>query len=92
MIQRAAEDDSEAGGAAGGPAGDERVLCPVEVEVPVLTVVALQPRVRACGRQQAVDLPCCRVYVAVGDIAENRAQGRGEVPELCGLLLREWPA
>jgi hypothetical protein len=48
----------------------------VEVDVPGLAVVPLQGRVRAGGREHAVDPVRGAVDVAAGDGGEDRAQRR----------------
>ena len=83
----AAQDDGEAGGAAGCPPGDRRVLRSVEVQVPRLAVVAVQPRVGSCRGDQLVDLVSGRVDVAGGDTGEHGTERLRKVGKLRSLVL-----
>lgn len=80
--QVAAQDDGEPGGAACGPPDDGGILRPVEVQVPRLAVVAVEPRVCSGHREQPVDLMSCRVDVAGGDTGEHGPEGLRKVAEL----------
>ncbi len=78
-MQVAAEDDGEAGGASRRPPGDRRILRALEVHVPRLAVVAVEPGVCSCHREQPVDQVSGRVEVAGGDTGEHGTERLGEV-------------
>ena len=83
--QVAAQDHGQAGGAARRPARCHRVPGPVEVQVPRLAVVTVQPGVRAGGRDQLVDPAGSGVHVARGDRGEYGPERQREVMQFPGL-------
>ena len=76
-VQIAAEHHGQPGGAPGGPAGDQRVLGSVEVQVPRLAVVPVQARAGACAVQHAVD----QAGRGVGAPGRHRVE---DLPDLSG--------
>ena len=80
--QVAAQDDGEPGGAACGPPDDGGILRPVEVQVPRLAVVAVEPWVCSGHREQPVELMSRRVEVAGSDTREHGTEGLRQLAEL----------
>jgi len=86
-VQVTAQDDGEAGGAAGRPPDDRGILGPMEMQVPRLAVVTVEPGVRPGHREQSVQEVSGQVDVAGGDSGEHGPECLRELGELGGFSL-----